>query len=806
MRSRMSEKPPSRRRPKQFMKGLLKGTGYFLTLTAIALAGIFIWLRGSLPMLDGRIDAAGVAQPVEIVRDQNAIPHIFAATPEDAYFALGFVHAQDRLWQMEMMRRAGAGRLAEILGKQVLPIDKFTRALGFYRTAEARADRLSPEMKKQMAAYAAGVNHYIARHGDPLPPEFVLLNHEPEPWRAADSLVWSRMMAFRLAQNWWKELFRLRLKSKFSADQINDFWPAGDNGPITLPAPQQAAALMQAVPEIFRPRSASNGWVFSGKRTKSDKPILANDPHLGFDAPGLWYLARLKTPGFEVTGATAPGVPVTIVGHNGSIAWGLTTTGGDSQDLFVETPDPKKPGHYLTPEGSRPFETRQEVIEVKDEEPVTITIRSSRNGLIISDISTPAKRLNLIGRVLALKSPGMRDDDRTHEALYRINRARNWQDFRAAAKAFHSPQQNIFYADRRGDIGMISPARLPIRNGWDGRWPADGRNPKHLWQGFVPFDGLPQSHNPASGFIGNANNRLVPESYPYLIAKDWDAPFRAERLNQLAGSAGGHTVEMSGNWQMDTFSPAAAELLPLMLAGLPPVLANSPAGKALKNWDLHMRRAEVAPLIYSAWVRNLMAYLMAPYDLTDLGPRPGFLIRVLTKRTGWCDAPQSKAKKETCAEALKESFRATVDKLSKRHGDDVTEWRWGARHKALFKHRIFDHVPIVRNFANLEIATDGGDHTLNRGQTPFGAGGAYPFRHRHGAGFRAIYDLSDLDRSRFIIATGQSGNIFSEYYGNLLENWRDGAYIPLSGDRDQLKKRAIGTLRLVPAGGTEKGS
>jgi len=797
----VTKEPPRSSWPKR----LLKGAGYFLALTLIAFAGIFIWLRGSLPTIDGKIEAADLSKPVDIIRDENAVPHIFAATADDAYFALGFVHAQDRLWQMEMMRRAGAGRLSEILGKQVLPIDKFTRALGFYRTAKARAERLPPDLKRQMVAYAAGVNHYIKNHDGPLSPEFVLLGHTPEPWRAADSLVWSRMMAFRLAQNWWKELFRLRLKRKFSTDRINDFWPSGDDGPITLPSTDLATDLMRAIPEMFQPRNASNAWVLSGKHTKSGKPILANDPHLGFDAPGLWYLARIKTSEFEVTGATVPGVPITVIGHNGTVAWGLTTSGGDSQDLFVETLDPTKPGHYLTPDGSRAFETRKEEIKIKDGDPEVITVRSSRNGLIISDISTPAKKLKLIGRVLALKSAGMRDDDRTHEALYRINRALNWQNFRKATKHFHSPQQNIFYADRHGDIGMIAPARLPVRNGWDGRWPADGRDKSHVWKSFVPFDGLPQSHNPSSGFIGNANNRLVPDSYPHMIAKDWDAPFRAIRLEQLAKVPSGHSKAASARWQMDTFSTAAAKLLPLMLSGLSPNLARTPAGKALKSWGFHMRRNQAAPLIYSAWARHLMTYLMAPYGLTELAPMPSFLIKVLTTKDGWCDAPQSKDKKESCAEALDESFKATLGKLTERHGDNVSEWRWGTRHIAVFKHRIFDHIPIVRRFANLKVATDGGDHTLNRGQTQFGSGSANPFQHRHGAGFRAIYDLADLDASKFIIATGQSGNIFSKFYGNLLEKWRDGAYIPLSGDRNDLKQRAIGTLRLAPVGGFEKG-
>jgi len=782
---------------------LIKGAGFLLALTVVGASGVFFWLRTSLPQIDGTISVPGLSASVEIVRDTNAVPHIFANTTEDAYFALGLTHAQDRLWQMEMMRRAGAGRLSEILGAPTLSIDRFTRTLGFYRSAEARAEQMPPDLKKQMEAYAAGVNHYIDHHDGPLSPEFVLLNHTPEQWRTADSLVWSRMMAFRLSQNWWKELFRLRLRTVFTEAQANDFWPSGDGGPITLDNPKQAATLMNAVPPSFRPKSASNAWVLSGERTASGKPILANDPHLGFDAPGLWYLAHIKTPTFEITGATVPGVPITVIGHNGAIAWGLTTTGGDNQDLFIEQIDPKDENRYLGPDGSRAFRIRTETIKVKGTDPVTLTVRATRNGPVISDISTPARKLKLTGQVLALKSVAARADDRTHEALYRINRARNWKDFLAATKMFHSPQQNVFYADVTGDIGMIAPARLPLRNGWDGRWPADGSNRHHKWKGFVPFGGLPKSHNPPTGFIGNANNQLVPSSYPYLITKDWDTPYRARRLATLAGGNSKHTLDDSAAWQMDPTSEAARELLPLMLKHFS--LKGNPPVQRLMTWDYRMARDKPEPLIYSAWIRAFMAELMKPYGLTDLAPMPAFLIKVLQEKHSWCDHPKTD-KRETCKSRLATSLDKAFENISRHLGSDIDDWQWGEMHRATFKHRLFDHIPIVKFWGNLSIPTDGGDHTLNRGQTAFGDGGLNPFSHRHGAGLRVIYDLGDLRRSRFIIATGQSGNIFSKYYGNLLESWREGAYIPVFSERDLIRTHALGTLRLVPTGLAGKGS
>ena len=774
---------------------LIRSAGYLLVLVIVGTSGLLVWLLSSLPKIDGMISVPGLAAPVEIVRDTNAVPHIFAKGSEDAYFALGLCHAQDRLWQMEMMRRTGAGRLSEIMGAPTLSIDKFTRTLGFYRSAEVRAGEMPSDLRKQMDAYAAGVNYHIDNHDGPLSPEFTLLNHTPEPWRTADSLVWSRMMAFRLSQNWRKELFRLRLQTVLTKSQIDDFWPSNNLGPITLGNPSQAASLLKAVPPTFRPKSASNAWVLSGKRTASGKPILANDPHLGFNAPGLWYLARIKTPKFEITGATVPGVPITVIGHNGTIAWGLTTTGGDSQDLFIEKIDPKDKNRYLAPNGPRAFHVRTEIIKVKGTDSVTLHVRTTRNGPVISDISTPAQRVKIAGQLLALKSIAARADDRTHEALYRINRAKDWKEFLAATKLFHSPQQNLFYADVTGDIGMIAPARLPLRNGWDGRWPADGTNRNHRWIGFIPYDGLPKRYNPSVGFIGNANNQLVPNSYPYLISKDWDAPYRARRLKALAAGNSEHTLDDSAAWQMDHTSEAARELLPLMLQQLQE--RETKALKRLIAWDYQMDKDKPEPLLYSAWVRFFMIELMKPYGLRDLAPMPAFLVKVLRDKPNWCDHPTTN-KRESCKPLLAASLRKAIKKLSQYLGKNIGDWKWGEMHRATFKHRLFDRIPIIKLWGNLSIPTDGGDHTLNRGQTTFGDDGLNPFSHRHGAGFRVIYDLGDLQKSRFIIATGQSGNIFSKYYGNFLQPWRDGRYIHVFGEPNRIRKRALGALLLVP--------
>ncbi len=365
--------------------------GALVTLL-LMLAGVgYWWLLRSLPQIDGQITVAGIEAPVTIVRDAQAVPHIEAESLLDATFALGFVHAQDRLWQMEFRRRVGAGRLAEIVGEAALPVDRFMRLLGLYRLAEASLAYLDPETVAWLEAYARGVNAYLATRKGPLPPEFLLLGHaEIEPWRPADSLVWLRLMALDLGRNWRDELLRARLASRLNEEQIADIWAADDaDAPITtamLARELDLDALAAALPPAAPPGQGSNAWVINGARSDSGAPLLANDPHLRLRAPGVWYLAHLRTPELELIGATMPGVPGVILGHNGTIAWGFTNTGPDTQDLFIERLDPGYPHRYLTPEGPKPFAVREEVIQVTGAAPVRLRIRTTRHGPVISDL------------------------------------------------------------------------------------------------------------------------------------------------------------------------------------------------------------------------------------------------------------------------------------------------------------------------------------------------------------------------------------------------------------------------------------
>lgn len=784
---------------------------------AAAGAGLYWWL---LPKYSGSVTVAGLDSPVEIVRDANAVPHIFAENAADAYFALGYVHAQDRLWQMELTRRAGAGRLAEVLGESVVDTDRYTRTLGLHRIAKAMFETTSPKVRAALEAYAAGVNGWLASHRGALPPEFIALRFEPEPWRPADSLLWGRLMALRLGRNQRNEHVRSCIAAEgLLPNLLDELWPDNPPGaPVTLASARHGTATVSDVPRSspvspLAADSGSNGWIVHGSLTETGKPILANDPHLRFSAPILWYLARIETPGLTLTGVTVPGVPFTILGHNGAIAWGFTNTGGDVEDLFVETVDPDDPGSYLTPDGPRRFETRQEEIVVKGGKTITLDVRETRHGPVISDVRKDAACVADADRVVALATPALRSDDRTIEALLAINRAQNWEEFRTAAANFHTPQQNLFFAATDGDIGFIAPGRIPIRKAGDGRMPVPGAGGEFDWERFIPVEELPQTHNPPSGRIINANNPIIGDSYPYLITRDWALSYRAERITEVLEGQARHGVGDSQDLQRDILSTPARGLLPLMLRATPTSERGRQAVKLLSAWDFEMRRERPEPLLFTAWLRQIVialakddlgGALLADYMGLIHRTYPRFVETALTRHRHWCDDIGTPVQ-ETCDERLAVALDRALDEITAHLGPDIETWRWGDLHRATFTHKVLTQVPVIASLADLSIESDGGDHTVNRGTTRRDKS-PDQFSHTDGPGFRAVYDLSDLDNSHFMIATGQSGNFVSPHYRDLLRRWRDGEYIRVAGTRDDVGNAAIGRLFLLPAGKSSNGT
>lgn len=785
-----------------------------VVVVLVATAG-FVVARRSLPAYEGTQTVAGLAAEVTVFRDTNAVPHIYAASLADAYRALGFVHAQDRFFQMEMMRRAGAGRLSEVFGSATISTDRFLRALGIYALAEQSLPDLDAETRAALDAYAAGVNAWLASDA-PLPPEFLAMRTSPEPWRPADSLVWGKLMALQLADNMRDELLRARLLGRLDAAAVADLWVANPpDAPATLPDLARLydtldlPAIATALPDIFAKASASNAWVISGDHTTTGAPLLANDPHLGFDAPVMWYLARMVTPELSVTGATVPGVPATILGHNGNIAWGFTTTGADTQDLFVERLDPDDPDRYLTPDGSEPFITREERIAVRGrDEPEVLTVRSTRHGLVMSGLG---ERFDGIAatlpdadpdaqHVVALASTTLLPDDRTADGLFRLNRAGNWIQFRNAMSLFGAPVQNVLYADTTGAIGLTTPGRIPIRSAGDGSVPVPGWDGVHDWRGFVPFSAMPVARNPRGGRIVNANNRLVGEAFPHLLARDWPAAFRAERINHRLDQVTSHDTFTFTDIQRDAITLAFARLWPHLERTQ--TLYDAPLDRAafglVADWDGTMARDRPEPLIFSAWMRALAPRLYGD----ELGPllarygssRPRVIDRMLSEQTQWCD-DQDQPGTQTCDEQVAAAFRDAVAALTADLGSEPADWRWGDQHQARFSHPVFGRIPGLDRLADVTVPTDGGDFTVNRGTA---RPGRRPFDHVHGPGLRAVYDLADLDNSRFMTGTGQSGHVLSPHYRDFAEPWANGNSITLRGSPTALLSRGARVLTLSP--------
>jgi len=751
-----------------------------LSLLLVLGGGFYLYLRSALPVTDGRIIVVGPKAEIRVERDADGVPLIVAQNDEDLAFGLGYVHAQERLFQMELQRRYGAGRLAEIFGVPAVGIDRQMRTFGLYRAAEAEIPFLSAEMNRALNAYTAGVNAFLVTRRGALPPEFLLLRFAPEPWRPADSLVWGKLMALQLGGNYRGELLRARLARTVSPADLSLLYPEyPKDAPTTLaellPIYRRLALdpLYKALPPVVGPNYASNNWVVDGGHSASGKPILANDPHLAFEAPGFWYLARLRTPQHEIVGGTAAGVPLVIIGHNERIAWGFTTTTADVEDLYIEKIDPTDPERYLTPEGSAPFKSRRETIIVKGAARVELTIRETRHGLVLSDV-LPAVAADP-GYVLSLAATFTIADDRSAEALWDVNRASDWTSFRAALQKFVGPVQNIVYADVDGTIGFIAPGFVPIRRKGDGWMPAPGWTGEYDWTGFIPFAALPSAINPRSGHFVSANNKIVPDSYPYFLSRDWDLPNRAERIEALLAAAPVQTPASSAAMQADTLSLMAQRLVPLMTRLVDKRPATDEAIDRLRRWGFRMDRDKVEPLLFTAWLREFSRSILfgrfgdVVSDYWDLRPR--VMEAVLSERPDWCDDPKRPGE-ENCGSRLAEALAAALAQLRRDYGPDMTHWEWGRAHIAQFANPVFSRIPVLRDWVAVAIPTSGAYDTLNRGPSPI-RDDATPFEQRFGAGLRMITDLASPADAQMITTPGQSGDLLSPHFADLLRRWRD---------------------------------
>jgi penicillin amidase len=804
--------PPGRR----WLRIVGTGATLVLALVAAIAAGGWVWLATSLPPTRETVTTAAVMGQVSVRRDRLGVPHIRAENLTDAVFALGYVHAQDRLWQMETMRRLGAGRLSEVFGAKTLDVDIYMRTLGLAALAERQAAALSPELAAVFEAYARGVNQWRDHHGGVLPPEFVLIRHSPEAWTTADSLLWFKLMAVQLAQNRRSEALRVDLKDRLTEEQFRALWPnsdvdggadGGNRGALAHVDVADGAGGV-ALPEWPRLAGASNAWVVGAGLSGTGKPILANDLHLPLRVPIQWYLARIDLPDGIRAGATAPGFPLFVVGHNGRVAWGMTSGEADIEDLFVEDLDADGET-YAGPEGPLPLTTREETIRVRGAESRTITVRSTRHGPMLPDplpVGEPEDAGNApedesAGRdALSLQATYLAEADTTPEAVYRLNGADTVDAVLAAAPLYHTPPVNLFVADTEGAMAQMLVGAVPRRRGGGRMLPAAGGTEDGDWIGRVDVQAQRSDAAGQPAFMLNANNRPDGIDTSEYIGDGWATGLRAGRLRALLTDGPPATLNGTQTVQLDQVSLAARHLLPRLIATLAPESQDSPAVRRLRLWSGTMDRERPEPLIFVAWLRELDRRIFAD----EVGTlfrwlwvfRPDRLEEVLETRSVWCDDVTTE-ETESCADQVRVAFDAAMGGLTAAHGDDVDAWRWGEVHVARFHHPLLDAIPVLGRLVGLAIETGGGGDTINRGGIPYGDEPA-PFEHIHGPGVRAVYDLADLSRSRFIIATGQSGNPLSRHYGDMLTLWRNGGWIRLDRPMQDVERDGGGRIDILP--------
>jgi penicillin G amidase len=733
----------------------------------------------------GNLDAAipGLSAPVAITLDQDGVPRIKAANMLDAAAALGFLHARERMFQMDLMRRATAGTLAALVGPVALPNDELVRTLGVRRAAQEELHHLPPATLAMLAAYSRGVNAWIALRGRFSGLEYLWFGR-PAPWTPLDCLLWGKAMGLYLSGNFRTELARAHLAGRLGRDAVNELWPKGGGAghPEASLAPRlwtaaysrMAALLVPRLPRFpdpfTLPEQASNEWAVDGAHSTTGAPLLAGDPHLGFGLPGIWYLARIDTPRQTLAGATAPGVPFLVIGRNRHIAWTFATTGADVQDLFIE--QPAGDGMYQTPDGPRPYEVRHETIDVAGAAPVLLTVRVSRHGPIVGDLLGPNQP------PLAVEMANLAPGDTAATGLLDLNEAASVAQAGRAAAEITSPVQNLLVADRE-NIGIFVTGRVPLRRAGEGGWPEDGADGSHDWTGWAQGDQLPHVVDPASGRLVNANDRIAPPGFPVWLGRDWFGDWRARRIRALLEAKPKLSPEDFARMQLDTVSLLARDALPRLLAVKATDGLAARAQQLLRDWNGDMAMDAPQPLIADAWLRRFRSLVLRNLDVPSAAaaPWPEFVAYALTpKAAHWCGG--------NCDHLLARALDESTAALAAAYGPDPARWRWGIAHQAVFANPLLSRLKLPWRFGVARIPVPGDDATIDAGG--IAADPLSPFSDVHGPAYRGVYDLSDLDRSRFVVAPGQSGNPFSPLATNFLRRWRDGGTVALGPAADKV--------------------
>jgi penicillin G amidase len=771
--------------------------------------------------ISGKRTIKSLGDSVAITFDEADIPHINAKSQADAYFALGYLHASERSWQMEMNRRIASGRLSEILGADTVKIDRFVRTLGVKRAAERQFDRYPVSAKRLLQAYADGVNAGNAQLGWALPIEYFLTGSKPGHWSPTDSVAWMLMMAYDLGGNWHKELQRLELSQYLSTKQVWEVvQPYEHDEPVSNvdfsrlyrdlkvfhPSPGPTESRPQNLPSTElsqwdqmggKDGIGSNNWALSGRLSTTGKPLLANDPHLGLSAPAIWYFAHLEAPGLNVIGGTLPGIPAIVLGRTDKFAWSFTNTGPDVQDLYIEQIDQKNPGMYRGPDGPLLFKVRQEIIDIKDAPSLTFLVKETRHGPVISDSYAKAKRTIDTDRfALALRWTALDIENQSVAGLLDMNRATDLDQFKQALRKNYAPMQNVVMADTEGNIAYqaagVAPKRV-LHQGLYGVAPAPGWEKQYDWNGYVPFEQLPASNNPEQGWIATANQKIVATNDPNPLTGDWDLPTRYDRIVDLIKSKNIHSADDMKTMQGDTLSLAATPLLELFKSSQSSHPLSAKAMEIARGFDGNMKVDSAGALLFNAWAdqlaRNLFSRLS--YLFTEnYGARNyrGPLIRqVQNPSSPWCDDPKTEAV-ESCQQSSNNALDKALEYLSKEYGNDPASWAWGKAHIAISEHRPFSKVPLLGILFNIKTPFPGDSFSINVGRLEL-MQSKNPYETLQAPSLRTIYDLSDLEKSLFVYQTGQSGWVQSKLYRNMNSLWANNEYLPLRMKSDNISRQ-----------------
>jgi len=782
-------------------------------------AGIF-YLTSAQTNPSGKRIIKSLGDSVVISFDESDIPHIEAKSSSDALFALGYLHASERSWQMEINRRLASGRLSEILGKETLSIDRFIRTLGIKQAAEKQYDRYPVASKRLMQAYADGVNAGNAHLGWALPIEYFLSGSQPGHWSPTDSVAWMLMMALDLGGNWHKELQRLELSQFLTTQQVWEVMPAYTPGE---PVSKVDFAKMYNDINVFNPNTltrdrkskslpateltlnelpggkdgiGSNNWALNGKLTVSGKPLLANDPHLNLSAPAIWYMAHLEAPGLNVIGATLPGIPGVVLGRTDRLAWSFTNTGPDVQDLYIEQLDPKNPTVYRGPDGSLPFKVRQEIIDIKGEPPLRFIVKETRHGPVISEAYARAKRVIDTDRfVLALRWAALDTENQSVAGLLDMNHAKDIETFKHALRKNYAPMQNVVMADVDGNIALqtagVAPKRT-LHQGLYGVAPALGWERQYDWTGYVPFEQLPSSNNPDSNWLATANQQILASNDPNPLTGDWDLPTRYDRIVDLIKSKTSHDLASMKSMQADTLSLGATPLLGLFKSAQSKHPLALQTSELIRNFEGDMKVDSAGALIFNAWADQItrklfgrLGYLFTEnYGARNF--RQPLLLQLQDPNSPWCNDPQTE-QIESCADAANAALDQALAQLSTQFGDNPKNWAWGNAHIAVSEHRPLSKIPLLGSLFNLMQPFPGDSFSINVGRLEL-LRAENPFETKQAPSLRTLFDLADLEQSLFIYQTGQSGWVQSKLYRNMSPLWAQNEYLPLQMKPNKIRR------------------